>query len=247
MHPIFYYILFYLLLGGVGMAVANRKVEKQISRQRWLKYFTYIGISGFVILCIFLRSFNNLGVAIVIIGFLELKKVNTASAIKKATFILSLLIYFTVGFGFWMFAEFFDRDWHLFIYFQVLSFDAFCQITGQLFGRRKLIAISPAKTWEGLLGGFIFCLISSSLAAGWIHATVFVSLVLGTLTAFTALSGDLLASYYKRKIGIKDYGDSLPGQGGLLDRFDSLMMTGMVYYFLTIIFRGYGQVGFFAQ
>ena len=136
MHPIFYYILFYLLLAGAGMALANRKVDKQISKQRWLKYFTYILISGIVIASIFLRLFNLMAIAIVIVaaGFIELLRVNITSRVKKETFILSFLIYFIIGFGFCNFAVNFFRDWQLFIFFQVLTFDAFCQITGQLFG-----------------------------------------------------------------------------------------------------------------
>lgn len=105
--------------------------------------------------------------------------------------------------------------------------------------------ISPAKTWEGLAGGWIFCVIAAILAAGWLktgYVTVYFGLVCGMITGFVSLCGDLLASYYKRKVKIKDYSNWLLGQGGFLDRFDSFLVTGAVYYFLYIvIFREEGS------
>jgi phosphatidate cytidylyltransferase len=65
---------------------------------------------------------------------------------------------------------------------------------------------------------------------------LFWAIVFGTITAAAALSGDLLASWLKRKTNIKDYSNLLPGQGGFLDRFDSFIAAGFVYYVLSQIY-----------
>ena len=114
-------------------------------------------------------------------------------------------------------------------------FDGFCQITGQLFGKHPLAPkISAAKTVEGLAGGWLFCLIAAVLAANWISISFPVAIFYGMLTAFSAFAGDMLASWYKRKVNVKDYSNWLPGQGGFLDRFDSFLMSGLLYYLLYI-------------
>jgi phosphatidate cytidylyltransferase len=243
MHPIIYYILFFIILAGIGMAIANKKTAPYIRRQRWLKYFTYIIFTGAVIACIFLHLFYWLAWILTVAAFVELLKVNMTVAVKKITVIKSCVIFLPVATGFLLFSKTFTDSFLLFIYFQVLVFDGFCQITGQLFGRHALLpSVSPSKTMEGLLGGWLFCIIAGYMAAGWLNirtgAGLF-GLLAGLLTGLTSFSGDLLASYYKRKVHVKDYSNWLPGQGGFLDRFDSLLMTGAVYYLLLItIFKG---------
>jgi len=243
MHPILYYILFFIALGGIGMAIANRKVGVTVRRQRWIKYFTYILFTGLVLLSIFLHFFNWLSLFIVAVAFFELVKVNLAEpSLSKIKIVFSILVFIILASGFILFARTFNYSFLLFIYFQVQVFDGFCQITGQLFGKKRLAPkISPSKTVEGLVGGWLCCVIAGCLAANWLetssafYAGVF-GLIAGIFTGLTSFSGDLLASYYKRKAQVKDYSNWLPGQGGFLDRFDSLLMTGAVYYLLYIIF-----------
>ena len=94
--------------------------------------------------------------------------------------------------------------------------------------------ISPSKTIEGLVGGIVFCILVSLVTTRWLSIPVSLSLLMGSVTALTAFSGDISASYLKRKTGIKDYGSLLPGQGGILDRFDSLLMAGCCYFLLAL-------------
>ena len=166
----------------------------------------------------------------------ELVKVNFSKPPKPFTnIILSQLILLIMATGFILFSFSFQNSFLLFIYFQVLVFDGFCQITGQLFGKHALVpAISPTKTWEGLAGGWVCCVIAAMLAANWISLPVSTSVVFGVLTGATSFIGDILASFYKRITGIKDYSNWLPGQGGFLDRFDSLLCSAAVYYLLYI-------------
>ena len=92
--------------------------------------------------------------------------------------------------------------------------------------------ISPGKTIEGSLGGMLF----AALMAGSLHALVSVTtlraLEAGAWIVVTGFFGDLLASWVKRACGVKDFGRSFPGHGGVLDRFDSFLLAGPAALFL---------------
>ncbi len=103
---------------------------------------------------------------------------------------------------------------------------AYC--TGSLIGRHKLFPrISPGKTWEGSVGGAVLAIIAALIMAFYVDTTLapwqwvafaLTVVVIGTL-------GDLVESLFKRKLGVKDSGNILPGHGGMLDRFDSSLMA----------------------
>ncbi|HTD94074.1 MAG TPA: phosphatidate cytidylyltransferase [Chitinophagaceae bacterium] len=236
MHAIIYYIGFFIALGGIGMAIANRKVDSETARKRWLKYFTYILFTGIVIASIFLHFFPWLSLLIVIITAVELVQVAHAAPDGSMGHTLVVLFLFAMAAsGFIFYAFHFTSAFLLFIYFQVLVFDGFCQVCGQLIGRHALVpGISPTKTVEGLAGGWLFCILASLLAAAWVDFSLVKAGLYGLLTGGLSFCGDLLASWYKRKVKVKDYSNWLPGQGGFLDRFDSLIMTGCVYYLLYL-------------
>ena len=125
--------------------------------------------------------------------------------------------------------------------------DTMAYTFGLLFGKHKLIPeVSPKKTIEGAIGGVfggvLFMLIYSLVSAyGFSKDVNFVSMILlGASGAVLSQFGDLAASWIKRENGIKDYGNLLPGHGGILDRFDSvLIIAPFVYYFITVfpVFR----------
>jgi phosphatidate cytidylyltransferase len=107
---------------------------------------------------------------------------------------------------------------------------------GKALGRHKLApSISPGKTWEGAIGGWVAVIVIGALAAatGFYAPTVFTALVahLGWVRAFIALTvlvvfsvvGDLFESLLKRQAGVKDSSGLLPGHGGVLDRIDALL------------------------
>lgn len=107
--------------------------------------------------------------------------------------------------------------------------------TGTFFGKHKLCPkISPKKTVEGLVGGFAVSVAGTVLIA-WLYQTAFlksaaaVSLwqiaLLALACAPLSVIGDLFASIIKRQCGVKDYGSILPGHGGVMDRFDSIMLV----------------------
>ena len=104
---------------------------------------------------------------------------------------------------------------------------------GVLFGRHPIApTISPKKSWEGLIGSWIFAC-AVGLVGMWVLAAPWwLGLLLGFLGVLAATTGDLAESLLKRDLGLKDMGSILPGHGGLMDRLDSLVMTAPMCYLL---------------
>jgi phosphatidate cytidylyltransferase len=109
---------------------------------------------------------------------------------------------------------------------------------GVLFGRHPMAqSISPKKTWEGLAGSVIACLIAGALLLPWLlHGRVWQGLVVGAAAAAAATLGDLAESMIKRDLQIKDMGSVLPGHGGILDRIDSYLALAPVVWLLLSVF-----------
>jgi phosphatidate cytidylyltransferase len=122
----------------------------------------------------------------------------------------------------------------VFLYLVIAANDAFAQITGQLFGARPLAPrLSPAKTVEGALGGIIFASLMGaalSTTTGW---SVLTGAGFGLVLGVAGLGGDLLASAWKRALGLKNFSALLGAQGGVLDRFDGLIFAAPVFYLLV--------------
>lgn len=112
--------------------------------------------------------------------------------------------------------------------------DTFAYFSGYFFGKRKLCPlISPKKTVEGAIGGVLGSMIIS-LLFGYLFLKDYViaTAIIGVLGSIVAQIGDLSASLIKRHTGIKDFGNLMPGHGGVLDRFDSILLTAPTIYFV---------------
>lgn len=117
--------------------------------------------------------------------------------------------------------------------------DTFAYFSGYFFGKRKLIpSVSPKKTVEGSIGGTVGC-IAVSLLFGYLFELQYVHvIIMGFFGSVFGQIGDLFASVLKRHIGIKDYSNLIPGHGGMLDRFDSILFTApFVYYYVNIFIK----------
>ena len=122
--------------------------------------------------------------------------------------------------------------------------DTMAYYSGKYFGKRKLCPkVSPKKTIAGALGGFLGSVIGCGIFGMIVSSYVpEVSLIhyflIGALCGFMGQFGDLVASSVKRIVGIKDYGNIIPGHGGVLDRFDSILFNAMVvFYYLTFVVK----------
>lgn len=118
--------------------------------------------------------------------------------------------------------------------------DIMAYFSGYLFGKNKLCPkISPKKTVEGAIGGAIGSIIFCGLFGYiFVNELFFHCIIIGFIGSVAAQFGDLTASIFKRKMGIKDYGNLIPGHGGILDRFDSVLFTApVVYYYIIFILK----------
>ena len=118
------------------------------------------------------------------------------------------------------------------------SSDTFAYVSGKLIGRRKLFPrISPKKTWEGTLGGFLFGLIAAWILSEFYHDFSRANwLIIAGIIMIFGTFGDLAESLIKRSLKIKDSGRALPGHGGLLDRFDAALFAApAVFIYINLI------------
>lgn len=122
------------------------------------------------------------------------------------------------------------------------SNDSGAYFIGSAVGRRKLMArVSPSKTVEGALGGLGACVIAAFISRATFapFLDVWQAVVAGVLVGAACVVGDLAESMLKRSTGVKDSSNLIPGHGGLLDRFDSLLFAGPVFYlFARLAFSG---------
>ena len=116
--------------------------------------------------------------------------------------------------------------------------DTFAYLVGKYFGKHKLLErVSPKKTIEGFIGGFIFTLFSCYLIAIYFETLLTIQwLIIGVIIGIFGVIGDLTESAFKRKFNIKDSSQLIPGHGGFLDRLDSIIVAApIVYIYLQTI------------
>ena len=122
----------------------------------------------------------------------------------------------------------------LFIVFITEMNDNFQFAWGKLLGRYKIIPkVSPNKTWEGLIGGVITTAIVGYFLRFLTPFSEIEILIVCLVVAITGFIGDVVVSAIKRDIGLKDTGSTIPGHGGILDRIDSLALTGPVFFHIV--------------
>jgi phosphatidate cytidylyltransferase len=123
---------------------------------------------------------------------------------------------------------FIDMGWvaPCFIIFSIWINDTMAYIVGSLIGKTPLSSISPKKTWEGTIGGILLCIVAMTAIALWQDwLSALQAIVASGIIAITGTVGDLFESKLKRMAGVKDSGNFMPGHGGFLDRFDSLLIA----------------------
>jgi len=118
--------------------------------------------------------------------------------------------------------------------------DSGAYLAGKTWGRHALAPrISPKKTWEGAVGGFLAgTAITVVLVHQWVGVSLPLATVCGILIATAAILGDLIESWIKRQVRAKDSGHMIPGHGGVLDRIDSLLLAGVVVYYFALHIGG---------
>lgn len=127
--------------------------------------------------------------------------------------------------------------------------DTMAYIVGSLIGKTPLSSISPKKTWEGTVGGILLCIGTTGLLFSGITTDIVIPglnisfatsswYIIAAIAAITGTFGDLLESKLKRMAGVKDSGSLMPGHGGFLDRFDSLLLaTPFVWLYVQLMMK----------
>lgn len=115
--------------------------------------------------------------------------------------------------------------------------DTVAYVAGRRWGRRRLLErVSPGKSWEGAIAAFVATVIAAALALPWVDRGLGLfesldGLAVGALLGVAAPVGDLVESAFKRDAGLKDSSRLVPGHGGVLDRFDSMLFTVPAFYY----------------
>lgn len=124
------------------------------------------------------------------------------------------------------------------IFFLIWANDSSAYVVGKNFGKKKLLErISPKKTVEGFLGGFVGCIIAAFLIFKYLTSLeLWMWLIMAVMVAILGTFGDLIQSKFKRQAGVKDSGSLMPGHGGIYDRLDSaLFVSPFIYAFLETV------------
>lgn len=224
-------------IGALAMMLINRKKTALDRRNNWIKYFTYLLIVNLVINTIIHDSsyFFYLAILISVLSMSELlRALLNSKSVRLAFVVLPIFLLILVGF---LYFSTLRSNFLLFTYFVVLMFDAFSQLSGQLVGKTPLApCISPGKTVEGFIGGLLITTAVASTMTQLTKVDFLHTAFIAVVIALFAFTGDLLASLVKRRLKIKDFGTLLPGHGGVLDRFDSLLLAGALLFGLSLFF-----------
>ena len=127
----------------------------------------------------------------------------------------------------------------LFLVLLIWSTDISAYFTGKLVGGPKIFKpISPNKTWSGLIGGMVAASLVGSILSIFTNYNLTTMVILGAAFAVIAQFGDFLESGIKRKFGVKDSGNIIPGHGGIMDRMDGFVTTTPLFVVISVINGG---------
>ncbi len=240
MSLLFLVITIQFVAGALGIKFLNRKLPVDARKNNWLKYFVYLFIFFAVLASALINKNLLLGFSIIIssASLLELLKLGKLPfiGVNRNRFIFISMAIFSVVIFFFSIFVLLPSPIIAYTYTIVIVFDGASQISGQIAGKKKILPVlSPGKTWAGLIGGIVSALISSIILHDFAEFPVFQSFLFGLLVCVASFLGDMAASAYKRAFNAKDFGKILPGQGGMLDRFDSFLASGAIIGFLSIL------------
>jgi len=198
-----------------------------------------LALVGSTLLYLLPYSVLPFGIVAVLLLYIAALFRKTAHPVQDVAYSIFGLMYAAVPFIFFMELGFLENTYNAYVPlgFLILLWtnDTGAYLAGKSLGRRKLFErISPNKTWEGFIGGVLMAVITGIILSRYFGVFplwnwVCMALIIGIFGTF----GDLVESMLKRNIGVKDSGNILPGHGGLLDRFDGLLMAApLVYLFL---------------
>jgi len=181
-------------------------------------------------------------VVVILIFAEQMLRFRTENALQRVAGTLLAVAYLGVGMGvILMIRLHFGIAWFLLFLAAAKLTDIGAYFTGSLLGKHKLIPwLSPAKTWEGLMGGLVFA-VGVSLLTAWLfdlHELLWwPAVIFGLIVGVAGQFGDLCESLLKRSAAVKDSGRTVPEFGGVLDIIDSLLIAAPVAYVLLTLMK----------
>lgn len=236
------YVLFFTLLAVslIGMRELYRAMKVQDEKINLLAAAGYLGAVLYYLAV--LLDFERYGVLAIIFGLVLLMFVYVftyptyeAGQVMPALF---GIVYVTVMLSFiYLTRELPGGKFHVWLIFLCSwGCDTCAYCVGMLIGKHKMAPVlSPKKSVEGAVGGVAGAALLGVIYAAATQGPMLEYAVICAIGALISMVGDLAASAIKRNQGIKDYGKLIPGHGGILDRFDSVIFTAPVIYFLSLV------------
>lgn len=233
-----FFLIFSLLASSLALLEFFNMFEKKNFSP--LKIFSIV-LSGLIMIS-YLYNVNlfmiSLG-GILLIPFVEIFRNEKRDPLNPAIAIFGLF-YITTPFimlNLFLRSDSLSINPVIFLFILIWVCDTAAYFGGRSFGKHKLSAISPNKTWEGAASGFIFTIIISLLISFIFPDKISIpdALAIGIITGIFSQAGDLFESLIKRYCDVKDSSNIIPGHGGVLDRFDSLIfVTPFVFFYFMI-------------
>jgi len=236
-----FYIFFFLVLILALKEFYQLAEKKNVKPQKILGFTIALGmyISSYLLHVNEKMSYLTLNLVLALTFLLfavELFRGKEISFLNIGTTILGI-IYIALPLSLLSFLAFDTNNqynYHLILSIFILVWlsDVGGYFAGINFGKHKLLErISPKKTWEGVAGGLVLCIIGSYILCQFFPIMdIYMWLLLGVLICVSSVIGDLIESMLKRSANIKDSGNILPGHGGILDRFDSILFVIPIVY-----------------
>ncbi len=238
--------LFFLVVMLLGLKEFYQLTEnKGVKPQKALGFIMSLGIFSSSILFFINKELSFISLNIVLIlSFLlfaaELFRNKEISFVNLGTTLLGV-IYVALPLSLLSFLAYNSNNeynYHLILSLFILVWlsDVGGYFAGINFGKHKLLErVSPKKTWEGAVGGLVLCVIGAyTLSFFFPLMNTYKWLSLGVIVCVSSVIGDLIESMLKRSANVKDSGNILPGHGGILDRFDSLLFVVPIVYIFKL-------------
>ncbi|KEF39910.1 CDP-diglyceride synthetase [Schinkia azotoformans MEV2011] len=237
------FVILVYLLGTIAL--------KELLRMKKIQVLSLPGLIGFIFLWVLLiphsfliesvgANFSKIEAALIVVMLLLIYTVISKNefTFDDAGFIILSTVYVGVGFYYLIETRMAGLSYVFFALFVIWATDSGAYFIGRAFGKRKLWPeISPNKTVAGFVGGVLSALLVGLIfqIVSPLHPSLLFVLVVTVVTSLFGQMGDLVESALKRHFTVKDSGHILPGHGGILDRFDSLLFVLPILHFLQFI------------